>query len=181
MSNEQIKAAAPWLGIPVLCLVYLLLNLDRIAPTVLLQDETLILLGYVAALWDIRLKRVPNQLVLIVLGAWVLIMFPQLLLHPQHAIERLVDGLLGFAMAGALFLLVYWISRKGLGGGDVKFMAVAGLYLGLTNVLTAMLCGSVLSALVALTLLVTKKIGRKDTMPLIPFLYAGMLIALFFQ
>ena len=73
------------------------------------------------------------------------------------------------------------VSRKGLGGGDVKLMAVSGLYLGAGSVLPAMLYGSVLAAVTAGVLIALKKIGRKDAIPLVPFLYAGMLITVFIQ
>ena len=79
-----------------------------------------------------------------------------------------------------LFLAVYLVSRKGLGGGDVKFMAASGLYLGV-DVLPAMFYGSVLSAAAGLGLLLAKKIGRRDAIPLAPFLFAGILIVLFAQ
>ena len=39
--------------------------------------------------------------------------------------------ILGLFCGGVLFLLVYRLTKKrGLGGGDVKLMAAAGLYLG---------------------------------------------------
>ena len=57
-------------------------------------------------------------------------------------------------------------------------MAVSGLYLGV-DVLPTMLYGSVLSAAAGLCLLLAKKLGRRDTIPLAPFLYAGMLAVIF--
>ena len=63
----------------------------------------------------------------------------------------------------------------------MKLMAVSGLYLGADGVLPAMLYGSVLSALAAILLILCKKIERKDTIPLVPFLYAGMLVTVFIQ
>ena len=60
-------------------------------------------------------------------------------------------------------------------------MAVSGLYLGFDGVLPAMLYGTVLATLVTLVLVLLKKLGRKDTFPLVPFLYAGMLLTVFTQ
>ena len=80
---------------------------------------------------------------------------------------------------GGLFLLVYILSRKGLGAGDVKFMAVAGLYLGFNGVLPSMLIGSILSCITAITLMIMKKIDKSATLPLAPFLYGGILVTLF--
>lgn len=147
----------------------------------LLLWESLVLLGYTAAWWDIRHQRVPNQLILAMLWVWLMLMLPQLLFRTEDAILALIRGALGFLTAGFVFLLVYVVSRKGLGGGDVKFMAAAGLYLGVYGVLPAMLYGCILSAVVGVILLMLKKIGRKDAIPLIPFLYVGMVITMLFQ
>ena len=76
-------------------------------------------------------------------------------------------------------LLVYLLSRKGLGGGDVKFLAAAGLYLTVGPGLTAVILGTLLSALTALVLMALRKLSVKDAIPLIPFLYVGILVVLF--
>ncbi|MCI9349240.1 MAG: prepilin peptidase [Oscillibacter sp.] len=137
-------------------------------------------MSYLAALGDFREKRIPNQLVAVMLGVWVLILVPQIFYRTEYAMWLLMNGGIGFLLAGTVFLIVYLVSRKGLGGGDVKFMAASGLYLGV-DVLPAMLYGSVLSAIAGIVLLLAKKIGRRDVIPLAPFLYAGMLIVIFTQ
>ena len=87
---------------------------------------------------------------------------------------------MGGAIGGGVFLLVYIISRHGLGAGDVKFMAIAGLYLGMNLVMSSMLIGSILSAITGIVLLCMKKISKKDEIPLVPFLYMGILLTIFF-
>lgn len=148
---------------------------------VLLLKSAMVLFGYFSALCDLRQKRIPNKLVLSMLGAWVLIMIPQLFLHTQQTLLLVLDGMIGAVLGGGLFLLVYFISRKGLGGGDVKLMAASGLYLGVSRILPAMLYGSVLAALVGLSLVLFKKIGRRDTIALAPFLFVGMLVTMLVQ
>jgi len=106
---------------------------------------------------------------------------PQLFFNTEAVLPVLKNAILGFAVCGGLLLLVYCVSRKGLGGGDVKFMTAAGLYLGFQGVLPAMLYGSVLAALFGIALMLLKKIGRKDSIQLVPFLYAGILITVFLQ
>lgn len=175
------KPALPYVCLPFLMLGLWLVKAGRIEGIVLLLREIVLVFGYAAAIGDLRKKRVPNQLVLAMLGAWVVVMIPQLFLRTEYALALAAAGLIGFAVAGALFLVVYYVSRKGLGGGDVKFMAASGLYLGGSLVLPTMLYGSVLAAVVGLTLLLLKKVGRKDTIPLVPFLYVGMLLTIFFQ
>lgn len=90
-----------------------------------------------AAIWDIRVKRIPNKLTLPVLGLGIVY---------QVAFNQ-VDGLLaagaGFA-AGFGLLFVLWMIGSG-GGGDVKLMGALGVWLG--GKLTLMvLVGSTLMA-----------------------------------
>jgi Flp pilus assembly protein protease CpaA len=167
----------PYAGVPLLEAVLWWLRRGG-DPAETLLHGALLALGYLAAIGDLREKRIPNRLVATMLGVWILILVPQLFLRTEHGLWLLVNGLVGFLLAGVLFLVVYLVSRGGLGGGDVKFMAVSGLYLGV-DVLPTMLYGSVLSAAAGLCLLLAKKLGRRDTIPLAPFLYAGMLAVIF--
>ena len=146
----------------------------------LLQYILLLTLTYIAAVSDIKTKKIPNTLVLTMIGVWVLTMTPQLFINTDVAIRTLSDAILGFLTGGGLFLLIYIFSRRGLGGGDVKLMAAIGLYLGFAGVISAMVFGSLLSGLVALILLLLKKVGRKDTIPLAPFLFVGTFITVLF-
>jgi Flp pilus assembly protein protease CpaA len=142
--------------------------------------EMLVIFGYFASVYDIKEKRIPNLLVLLMIGAWVVSTVPHLFYDTSAAIESTLEAIIGFATAGILFLLVYIISRNGLGGGDVKLMAAAGLYLGFRNVLPAMLYGALLAGASGLILIVAKKMSLKDSMPLAPFLYIGMMLTIFF-
>ena len=137
----------------------------------------LIIFAIITSIIDIKTKKVPNSLILVMFITWLLTIIPMLIVNTYEATTKLYDSGLGLLSGGGLFLLVYLISRKGLGGGDVKFMAAAGLYLGLYGVIPAMFLGSILAAMFVLILLLLKKIKRKDTIPLTPFLSIGMVIA----
>lgn len=168
-------------GLPIAAAVICAVCWTRVEPVELLVRETLTVFGYVAAVSDWTEKRVPNMLLKCMLGAWVLILVPQLFFQPEKAVLRLLTSGLGLLIGGGIFLLVYLFSRGGLGGGDVKLMAVSGLYLGVQNVLPAMLYGSILASVVGCVLILMKKIGRKDAIPLVPFLYAGILLTMLFR
>ena len=137
----------------------------------------MIVFAIITSVIDIKTKKVPNSLIITMFIAWLLTMTPMLFINTREATATLFDSGLGFLLGGGLFILVYLISRKGLGGGDVKFMAAAGLYLGFYGVIPAMFLGSILAALTVLVLLLLKRIKRKDTIPLTPFLSIGMIVA----
>ena len=181
MTIKKLKPALPYVGLPALGIALLVVRVGQMDGFILLWCTLLLVFGYITAVRDIKTKKIPNSLVLAMLAAWLVTMLPMVFLETHASVTLLVDSALGFALGGGLFLLVYIISRKGLGGGDVKFMAVAGLYLGFYGVIPAMLYGTVLASLTGIVLLLSKKIGRKDTMPLAPFLFAGILITIFFM
>lgn len=181
MNKAKLKQGIPYIGLLVLMATLLVWKYVQLDGLEILLREVLVVFCYVAAVGDIREKKVPNRLVGAMLGAWVLIMVPQLFFQTELAIYLLLSGAIGFLMAGIVFLGVYLISKKGLGGGDVKLMAVAGLYLGYDKVMPAMLYGAVLAAVVGIILILAKKIGRKDAIPLVPFLLIGILTVSFVQ
>ena len=144
----------------------------------LFNSAFLIIFGYTAMVYDINEKRVPNLLVMLMIAGWMLIIAIMMFFDITNAIHLLADSVFGLLTGGSLFLLIYLLSKKGLGGGDVKFMAAAGLYLGIAGTIPAILYGTVLAALTAAALILSKKIDRKDTIPLVPFLFIGIMITI---
>lgn len=79
----------------------------------------------------------------------------------------------GSLFAGGIFLLVYLVTgKKGIGGGDIKLMAAAGLLLGAPKILYALFFGCVLAVLVQLPLKWFCK--KNSTFALGPYLVAGI-------
>lgn len=160
----------------VLPLSYFLLQNPDFAS--LLRGIGIIIFGYIIAQEDLKNKIVKNEILKKMLLYWAGMMSVMVLYNPEEGTKLLLQSIVGFLVSGAIFLAVYLMSGKGLGGGDVKFMAVAGLYIGYAYVIPAMLLGTTFAALVGGILILTKKIDRKSTMPLVPFLYVGILCAI---
>ena len=81
----------------------------------------------------------------------------------------------GVALVGgaAAFVLAYvaaLFSQGGLGGGDVTLSAFLGLIIGFPKVLLSLMFGVFLGGLVALLLLLTRRVGMKTLIPYGPFL-----------
>ena len=181
MTKIKKNPVLPYIVLPVIVTALLLTRVGNTDAFILLRYELLVVAGYIAAVLDLKTRRIPNKLLSALLVLLMLIMALKVLFDTDIAINMLLDCVLGCAAGGGLFLLVFLISRKGLGGGDVKFMAAAGAYLGFGGILPAILLGSVLAALTGGALILLKKIGRKDVIPLVPFLYIGILITVFTQ
>jgi leader peptidase (prepilin peptidase)/N-methyltransferase len=87
---------------------------------------------------------------------------------------------IGFLAGGGLFYAIAVLSRGGMGGGDIKMMAMVGGLMGWKSVLLTIFLGSLTGAVFGITLMVTQGKGRKTKIPFGPFLAFGTLITLFF-
>ena len=86
--------------------------------------------------------------------------------------------LIGMCSVSLLFLLLWFITHgNGLGMGDVKLMAAAGLLLGWPRILLAMILGSVSGAIIH-TIRMRRGAGRKLAFG--PYLSAGIWVAALF-
>jgi len=166
-------------GLLFILIVWLFMFSEGLSVHSLVKFVMLIILSYLAMVYDITTKRIPNWLVLVMAAGWVLIVIPVLFHNIENGTRIIVDSISGVLIGGGMFLLVYFISRKNLGGGDIKFMAAAGLYLGFSGTIPVMLYGSILAAGTGMVLIMFKVIKRKDPIPLAPFLFIGIIITLF--
>jgi leader peptidase (prepilin peptidase)/N-methyltransferase len=97
----------------------------------------------------------------------------------------LVDSALGVLVGGGLLYAVAigyhaLTGREGMGGGDIKLLAMIGAFLGWKNVLLTLVLGSLSGALVGIGLILVRGDDRKVPIPFGPFLAVGALCALLF-
>lgn len=90
-------------------------------------------------------------------------------------------GILGLLTGGGLLLLIALFYPKGMGMGDVKFLAMVGVFLGWEKVLFVLFAGSALGLLVIAPLILLKRLDRKKAFPFGPFLTLGTLIAIYWE
>lgn len=93
----------------------------------------------------------------------------------------LLDHGLGFLIGGGLYLFLAIITRGGMGGGDIKLMAMLGLWLGTGGVLWVVLLSSNIGAVVSLLLMALKIKSRKDFIPFGPFIVVSALLVMLYQ
>ncbi len=96
------------------------------------------------------------------------------------------DSLIGILFGGgSLFLvatLYQWLfKREGMGGGDIKLLAMIGAFLGWKAVILTILLSSLIGSITGITIMVLKGKDFKYAIPFGPFLSLGAVIALFYQ
>ena len=89
-------------------------------------------------------------------------------------LDALIGGGAAVAFLGALGLVV----RGGVARGDLLLIAPLGLILGWPAIFIAMFVAGLLSAVVSLGLLVSRRAGLQSYIPFGPFLVAGSVITL---
>jgi leader peptidase (prepilin peptidase) / N-methyltransferase len=118
------------------------------------------------AVIDLETRRIPNELV----GALVVLaLVPRALGDRAVIVESIVAGFAVFAVA----LLLGYMSRGGLGMGDVKLAAALGFVLGKV-VLPALVLGTAAGAVAGLAVIARRgRAGRHATIAYGPYLALG--------
>ena len=124
------------------------------------------------SLIDAGTQTIPDRLnlALAVCGA------VSVLLSPADWLPHVIGA---FCVSVPMFLLCLVIDGA-FGGGDIKLMAAAGLFLGWQHTLLAMFFGILFGGVYGICLLAAKKAGKKDHFAFGPFLCAGIVLAMLF-
>lgn len=134
---------------------------------------------------DLDFQIIPDVITLpgIVVGVISSALFisdPIFNVYESDILSGLINSIIGILLGGGLYFLIAVVSKGGMGGGDIKMMAMVGAFLGWKAVLLITFIGSLTGSLVGILLMLFKGKGRKAKIPFGPFLAVGSLITLFF-
>ncbi|MGH7165280.1 MAG: prepilin peptidase [Nitrospiraceae bacterium] len=98
----------------------------------------------------------------------------------------LVNSLLGILVGGGLLWLLAWASpylfgKEGMGGGDIKLLAMIGAFLGWKPTLLTVMIAAIVGSVVGLSLIACKAMQRNQYLPFGPFLALGAILAMLFH
>lgn len=96
----------------------------------------------------------------------------------------LSDSLLGVLIGGGFLWFIAWgyeslAGREGMGGGDIKLLAMIGAFLGWQSVVLVILVSSVGGSIAGVAAIIARGGDTKVPIPFGPFLAFGALVALF--
>lgn len=163
------------------------LSILRFGPTptaaiVYALSATLLVITFI----DLEFKIIPNVIsfpgMIFGLLLGIFSQYTGLLLWPLT--QSALDSLVGFLLGGGFFYCIslgyYLIAKRvGLGGGDIKLLAMTGAILGVSSVPPTIFAGSLLGAVVGITMMLLKGGGRHTEIPFGPWLSLGALLYMF--
>jgi leader peptidase (prepilin peptidase)/N-methyltransferase len=152
--------------------------LFALAPTVvgwsweLIVALTLISLFIIITVSDIHYMIIPDKILLVFTG---LFLFERILwpLTPWW------DSLVGAAVGFVLLLLIAFVSKGGMGGGDIKLFSLIGFVLGIKLLLLSFFLSTLYGAVFGILAMLLKLVKKRQPIPFGPFIVAGTLTAYF--
>jgi leader peptidase (prepilin peptidase)/N-methyltransferase len=96
-----------------------------------------------------------------------------------------ISSIIGIIAGGGFLLATAWIYERvtgveGMGGGDIKLLAMIGAFLGWPAVPIALFFASLVGSVVGLTCMLVTGAGRRLALPFAPFLCSGAVLFIFF-
>lgn len=96
-----------------------------------------------------------------------------------------LNSLIGILIGGGSLLLIAWgyqliRGKDGMGGGDIKLLAMIGAFLGWKGVLFTIMASSFTGTMVGIAMMLRAGKGMKMALPFGPFLATGAILYIFF-
>lgn len=118
---------------------------------------------------DYRTLEIPISVNAVILGIGIV--------HLVVDFENWIHYIIGFFAASLFLFLCLIVTRgKGIGGGDIKLMATAGICLGWQNILLALAAGCIIGSVIQCIIIAVTKNKTKFAMG--PYLSVGIFVAM---
>lgn len=160
-------------------LMYYLFGFSYLLPVFCIFSFSLLVITAI----DFKFQIIPDEfsLLLVVVGFGTSFLNYTL---ADTVLQRLIQSFMGFIVGGgSLYIIAVvgkWVLKQdAMGGGDIKLMAGVGAFIGWEKVLFAIFIASLLGSIVGFTLILFKKIMRKEAIALGPHLAVGSMLTLF--
>jgi len=136
---------------------------------------------------DLDVRIVPDVISLpgIVAGLLFSVVARYVINDPFELIPSPLNALIGVLVGGGFLLALAWgyeafTGVEGMGGGDIKLLAMIGAFLGWTSIPFTLFFASLTGSVIGLGFMIGKGVGRRFGLPFAPFLCLGALLYLFF-
>jgi leader peptidase (prepilin peptidase) / N-methyltransferase len=148
-----------------------------------LTTEALIYFIFVCVLLVITFIDIDHRIILdIITLPGIPVFFAASFFLPEISV---VDSITGILLGGGSLLAVAWgyfllMRKEGMGGGDVKLLAMMGAVMGWKGVLFTLFVSSLVGSVVGIIVMAVTKKNMKLSIPFGPFLSIGAMMYVFF-
>jgi leader peptidase (prepilin peptidase) / N-methyltransferase len=136
---------------------------------------------------DLDVRIVPDVISLpgIILGLVVSLIGFFLFGSASGFVPSPLSSILGILVGGGFLLATAWIYEKftgveGMGGGDIKLLAMIGAFLGWPAIPITLFLASLVGSVVGIACMLWTGAGRRLALPFAPFLCSGAVVFIFF-
>lgn len=136
---------------------------------------------------DLDVRIVPDAISLpgIAVGVVFSVVAKYLIGDPSEVIPTPFSAVVGILAGGGFLFAVAWIYERltgidGMGGGDIKLLAMIGAFLGWPSIPFTIFLASLTGSVVGLGVMLATGAGRRLALPFAPFLCVGAAVHLFF-
>lgn len=181
LSLKLSKNKITYLALSALATIVMIVMLNSVYTIELLSQVkllTLVLIIFPISAVDYRIQKIPNQFIVAALVLRILIYVAEIIISPKGAWITFIDNLLGAFIISLFFLLLLVIFKNSIGMGDVKLFFVMGMYQGLWGVVNSVFFSLLVSFVLSVALLITKKKQKTDTISFGPSILLGTIIGI---
>ncbi len=127
---------------------------------------------------DLDHRIIPDVISLPGIVVGLLVSFVSPLVTPLDAVLGALAG--GGVLLGIAYGYQAIRGQEGMGGGDIKLLAMIGAFLGWRSVFVTLMVASLIGSLIGVAVMVYQRADTKLAIPFGPFLASGALVSLFF-
>lgn len=174
------------LQIKIICMVVFVLNVSATLSIMENVDNEINIVKMViaiicitgAACNDYREHRIPNIFPLIIAVTGIVCLITGYLVNQQGAQAYIVSSLFATAAVALAMIIIYMLTKHGIGMGDIKLLCALSLLGGVYLICGTVFFAMIVCSLTAIILLITKKKTIKEGIPFGPFIYFGFIVSI---
>lgn len=175
MNVKKIAAGIFYIVLAISFYIYMEAN-GSIFPKTLKYLSMLFILAAIAWI-DWKTRKIPNTLLLLLICTRLLFFVYESIKEPDYTRFNLVQMGFGALLCLVILLICRLLVRNSIGMGDIKLFAILGIYFGY-DVMHVMFFSFLCTAIYSIYLLASKKMKKKDSVPMGPFIFLGTVLSI---
>lgn len=127
---------------------------------------------------DRKYLRIPNKLIILgLIYRWYIFVF-ELIYFSDKVLSNIISELIAAAVVFVVLMLVLLVMKNGIGMGDIKFLMLMGIMLGMYRTAECIFTVMIITFFVSLYKLIIKKVDKKTEFAFGPLIAIGSAISL---